>query len=215
MQKQKRPFILFELMIALVLTAILLSVLLRFFINCVMIDKKIDTARRALHSYQQLEMRLSSLFTSLVPSSTLPHPVPCFYTIDEPALIAVYDNGIDPDPAFSGPILAKLFLDQDNLAILLWPLEKKEREITRKEILLAHVSGFEFEFLTPKHSSPLDPHAKSINDTMEWRTNWPKEDQAFPSVIRIRIHQDGRDLPFAFHLAKREPILFQQPVGSS
>lgn len=208
MPRKSRPFILFELIIALGLTAILLSVLFRFFASSLLMDRKIETARTALFQRQHFQTRMTTLFTSIVPrASTPPSTGSSFYTAEGKEIVAVFDNGIDPDPAFSGPILGKFFLDSDaNLALALWPLEKLEKNLYRKEILLQQVQDIRFQFLAKKTAQAEDPHAIPINESLEWRTNWPKTRWDIPSCIRLIVRQNNQDIAFAFTLPFLEPI---------
>ncbi len=213
----KRALILFELIIALGLTAILLTVLFRFFAGSVRMDHKVDEARAALYERQHLQTRLSSLFTSIVPRSTVsPQHGSSFYSLNEktPGFVAIFDNGIDPDPDFSGPILGKVFLDdQANLTLALWPLEKGEKKLFRKEILLPHVQNMRFQFLAKKNLQQVDPKAIPINAALEWRTNWPKYRWDIPSMIRFVIQQDDNEISFAFSLPFIEPIVTYHEAG--
>jgi hypothetical protein len=215
--RPKRAFLLFELMIALALTAILLTVLFRFFANSVRMDHQVEKTRAALYQRQHLQTRLSMLFTSIVPRSSMSPPCgSSFYTLNEklPSFVAIFDNGIDPDPAFSGPILGKVFLDQDsNLSLALWPIEKKETNLYRKEILLPNVQNMRFQFLAKKTSQHPDPKAIPINSVLEWRGNWPKNRWDIPSMIRLIILQDDREIAIAFTLPFIEPIVTYHEQG--
>jgi hypothetical protein len=217
MKRTKRAAILLELIIALGLTAILLSVLFRFFAGSVLMDQKVDGARQALYQRQHLQMRLSTILNAMVPRSSIAQPKGAsFYTVEEklPGFVAIFDNGIDPDPLFSGPILGKVFLDTDgNLSLALWPLEKTEKKCYRKEILLPNVQKMRFQFLAKKSLQQPDSQALSINSTLEWRTNWPKNRWDLPSMIRLVIQQDGQETGFAYALPFIEPIVTYHETG--
>lgn len=208
----KRPVILFELLISLSIMTVLITLLLRFFSNSVKIDHQIEEARSQLNTHEYLYTTLSTLFTSLISKSHLPPQMnSSFYTLDgkSQSLVAVFDHGIDPDPAFSGPIMSKLFLEHDNLILALWPLDS-ERGPYRKEILLSHVQSIEFQFLAKK--DPQHPSAKPIGRTAEWRANWSKQQEGFPSLIRLTIKQGHHDLCFAFPLPVPEPRIMYGAV---
>ena len=213
----KRSFMLLELIIALGLIAILLTVLFRFFAGSVRMDHKVDEARAALYEREHLQTRLSSMLTSIVPRSTLPSQSgSSFYTIDEktPGLVAIFDNGIDPDPAFSGPILGKVFIDaKSNLTLALWPLEKGEKKLYRQEVLLPHVQNMSFQFLAKKNLQQIDSKAIPINASLEWRTNWPKHRWDIPSIIRVTLRQNEQEISFAFSLPFIEPIVTYHELG--
>lgn len=167
MSSKQRPYILLELMIALGLTAILLSLLFRFFAGSVKLDQKISEARSALYQRQHFQTRISSLLNSIAPRSSIaPSPGSSFYTLNEkiPSLVAIFDNGIDPDPLFSGPILGKIYIDAgSNLTLALWPLEKTGKNLYRKEILLSGVENMRFQFLAKKiRSKAILKQSRSI-----------------------------------------------------
>jgi type II secretory pathway pseudopilin PulG len=215
----KRTFLLLELLIALSLTAILLAVLFRFFAGSVQMDRKVEEARASLYERQHFQTRASNIFSSIVPRSALPPSSgSSFHTLDEktPGIVAIFDNGIDPDPAFSGPILGKVFLDaDDNLALALWPLEKTDKNHYRKEILLSHVQKMRFQFLAKKTFQQPDSKAIPINGSLEWRTNWPKNRWDIPSIIRLIVEQNEREIAFAFSLPFIEPIVTYHEMGGN
>ena len=218
-RRSVRSLILLELVIALGLVAILLSVLFRFFAGSVQMDHKIEEARAKLYEREHFQTRLNTLFTSITPRSNgASQSSSSFYTLDEktPGLMAVFDNGIDPDPAFSGPIIGQLFLDeQHNLTLATWPLEKEKNNIYRKEILLPHVENIRFQFLAKKNVQHIDPQAIPITAGLEWRTNWPKHRWDIPSIIRVIIQQNKQEIPFAFSLPLIEPIVTYQEAGDN
>lgn len=205
-------------MIALSLTGILLTFLFSFFAESAKLEKKIDASRTEIANRQGLQTRLQAVLSSLCrdPSS--------FYTRSfkreaGESLIALYDNGIDPDPAFSGPVLGKLFLDRENnLALAQWPAESIRNEISktsgktkrpwRKEILLGGVERFEFAFLSPKQEEGRKEKVKPINSLWEWRYRWPPEKRGIPPLVRLSVWERGREEPlqFAFFIPSSEPM---------
>ncbi|MBF8263884.1 MAG: hypothetical protein HW387_1549 [Parachlamydiales bacterium] len=217
MKRTKRAAILLEMIIALGLTAILLSVLFRFFAGSVRMDQKVDTARTQLYQRQHFQMRMATILNSMVPRSSMSPPKgSSFYTVDEkmPGFITIFDNGIDPDPLYSGPILGKVFLDLNgNLTLALWPLEKQEKNIYRTEILLSNVQKIRFQFLAKKSLQHTDSKAIPINSTLEWRTNWPQNCWDIPSMIRLIIDQNNQETGFAFALPSIEPIITYHENG--
>jgi len=198
-------------MIALGLTAILLALLFRFFAGSVKLDQNISAARAALYQRQHFQTRLSSLVNSIAPRSSIsPSPGSPLYTLNEKttSLVAIFDNGIDPDPLFSGPILGKVYVDdQANLILALWPLEKPGKNLYRKEILLCGVENMRFQFLAKKNLQQTDPKAISINSSLEWRSDWPKNRWDIPSIIRVILTHENHEISFAFMLPLIEPIV--------
>ncbi len=214
---RKRPFTLLELLIALGLVAILLTVLFRFFALSVRMDQKIEQAREILHQQQQAQTRLSSVLTSIAPRSSLEASGgSCFYTRKDvmPGLFVVFDNGIDPNPLFSGPVLGRIYIDGGaNLSLAICPLEKTAGELHRKEMLIPHVQAVRFQFLAKKTLQEPDAKSIPVNACLEWRSDWPKNRWDIPSTIRMMIQQDGQEVAFAFSLPLVEPMITYRGQG--
>lgn len=197
-------------MIALSLTAILLTFLFSFFVESAKIETKLEAARHEIISRQHLQMRLQSVFMGLSSLYTKVFP-------DEKqiSLVATFDQGIDPDPAFSGPILGRIYLDEEkNLTFATWPLDKEKNLPWRKEILLSDVSDFEFEFIARKKEKELKEKSRPINASLEWLFHWPKSRPEIPSIIRLIVRKEKQPpLQFAFILPSSEPLVTYQEGG--
>ena len=200
---RKRPLILFELLIALSLVSILLALLFRFITNSIKVETKIEEARAALYPKEYLHTRLSSLFTALVPRSFVKNS--SFYTLEQGGIAAIFDNGIDPDPLFSGAIRSKLTVEQGRLYLTFLPLEEENPQ--RKELLLSGVKAIRFQFLAKKNSSTASADARPISRTAEWRSSWSKECWDLPSLIRMTLELEENELSFAFSLPVSEPAV--------
>lgn len=124
------------------------------------------------------------------------------------SLVAIFDNGIDPDPSYSGSILARLYIDEElNLSLATWPLDKSQ--LWRKEILLAHVDSFELEFLGP-NSAAQKEKVTPLNANFAWRSQWPKIHTQLPSIIRLKLLQQNEQLQFAFILPTPSDLVTYQ-----
>lgn len=133
-----------------------------------------------------------------------------FYTENEGPFLTlnlIFDNGIDPNPAFSGSILGKIHLDSKNaLCLSTAPLNPENGE-SRTEVLLPGVKNFEFEFLGRKTQKKAKE--ESINSTFSWKRAWEKSNRALPSVIRLRIDgvREKEPLQFAIFLPSSDPLV--------
>jgi type II secretory pathway pseudopilin PulG len=212
--RRSHAMVLLELMVALVLASILLSVLFRFFAGSVKLEQKISEVRKHLYSRQNLQTRLSFVFQSISPRPTTTTASSFFTLNDQAGLVAIFDNGVDPNPIFSGPILGRLYIDAGNLVLAMWPLEDRDTANYRKEILLSNVQNIRFQFLAKKSDQQPDPKAVPINASYEWRTDWPKNRWDIPSAVRLFIQQKNEEVPFAFLLPFLEPIpTYHEPVA--
>ena len=201
------------MLIALSLIAILLTFLFSFFVESAKIEKKLDTARMVLANRGYLQMRLQSILTSLDQASATSY----FYTEQSEkgkmvSLRVIFDNGIDPEPAFSGSVLGKIYLDpQENLSLDLWPQSETEDSPWRKEVLLSHVERFEFEFLGPLRASDSGKKEllRPINANDCWRPLWLKSLRPTPGIIRLTVYETGIKEPihYAFTLPVIEPLV--------
>ena len=208
---------LLETLIALSLAAVLLTALLHFFAASLQLSRKVDLARNRLYEYEHLSMRLQTLLTNISSQSDLSDLADAFfYTVqEESSLVAIFNNGIDPDPLFSGPIRAKLFLKNHDLILDLSPLEKMAKPMHRQETLLSEVNSLKLQFLAKKDSLYLDPQATPIGNSFEWRTNWPKKRWDLPSHIRLFLETVQGTQSFAFSLPFSEPTIIYSIPGSS
>jgi hypothetical protein len=160
-------------------------------------ETKLDAARNTIDSRASLQTRLQSLFTSITPGE--------FYTKKEDLFFG-FDNEVDPDPAFSGAISAKVHLDEKNhLVLTTWPANNEKT--SRKEILLHNVDHVEFEFLGKKGTEK--EKMRPINAQYAWRFTWAKTDLATPSSIRLLVWEKNQPDPvrFAFLLPTSEPFI--------
>jgi hypothetical protein len=198
--------ILFEIIIGLGLLSALLSLLFSFFSSSAKMDQKIERAQHALLERQHLQNRLQSVLTSIVPDgegSSL--YTKAFKKNEDSSLVVFFDNGIDPDPQFSGPTLARIFIEQDCLCLALWPQDrdKMKKGPVRQEILLHNVSSFSFRFLV-----------KNIDRSIEWKKEWPKKESwKIPSIICLDLWQgidknEEPNLNLAFILPSQEPPIY-------
>ncbi len=217
--QKKRSFILLEMLIALSLTAILLTFLFSFFVESARIEKKLDIARMEINHRSHLQTRLQAVFSAL-DYDPLGFALYTQKISREKgmSLIVVFDQGVDPEPAYSGTILGRLFIDADkNLCLATWPLDLPKNGPWRQEILLPHIEDFEWEFLGKISATE---HAKKekirpITPTHGWRTAWSKTHQEPPSIIRLTVWEEKQKEPlrFAFILPVLEPFVTYQEAA--
>ena len=195
-KKTRRHLFLLEILVGLSLMALILSALFTSMARGAKLEKQVESARAILLERQRLHTRLQDVFLSLNKGSL-------FYTYRFPddqqeSLITVFDNGIDPDPHFSGEVLGRIFLDeQRNLSLVIWPLNAKgPSRPWRKEILLAKVEDVHFEFFGKTVESPVQ---------LKWVKHWEKQKKELPSMVRLFLVQKQTPLSFAFFFSLTEP----------
>ena len=171
-------------------------------------DLKLEKAGHALLERQHLQNRLQLVLTSIVPPNGV-EKKSSLYTKkfdkeESQSLIVLFDNGIDPDPAFSGPTVARIHLNpSDQLCLTIWP-QDREKGVVREEILLQNVSSFAFRFLV-----------RNPDRTIEWKKERSKtESLKIPSLICLDINEKGGSiLTLAFILPSQEPHITYAEVS--
>lgn len=165
------------------------------------VDKKMEKARSSILERQNLQIRISDILTTL----TFHCDSPSLYTQkfpkqDKDSLIAIFDNGVDPDPAFSGPVVGRIYLDENkNLCLAYWPFQTTDQNRPwRKEVLLSNISDFSFSFLRASCDAQK-------SHTL-WENCWPKENILAPSIVRLILKQNNGTLQFAFRLVHAHSI---------
>jgi len=161
-----------------------------------------EIARENVLQRQNFQVRLQDVFTSLVPTQNHPAIYTEMFPKENHSLIFTFDQGVDPNPAFGGTVLGKLYLDpQNNLCFALWSIDEKKDPPWRKEILMSHVKKLSFEFLGEKREEK-----QALNIGLGWHAEWKKERNDLPAIIRMNIEQEGVSLQFAFQLPTSQPI---------
>ena len=206
MRRKKSPFLLLEILVALSLMTMLLSVLFSFLVQSLRVENKMEKARGLILERQNLQVRMQDILTSL----RVTGKGAALYTQKFPkeerfSLVTLFDNGIDPEPPFSGAVIGRIYLDEKhNLVLSYWPIDSEEKERTwRKEILFSNVSEMQFFFLNPdeeKHFIYTD------RPKVFWDRSWSKDKIAPPSMVRLMLKQNEKSFEFAFRLANSHPI---------
>ncbi|MDE3055187.1 MAG: hypothetical protein KGI80_00605 [Verrucomicrobiota bacterium] len=190
-KRQKRPVLLLEILIGLSLLSLLVLFLFRSMATHAAVTVRLEKIREEALQRQHLQMRLSDLFLTLAKERP-----PSFYTqafpdAKEESIVLVFDNGVDPDPRFSGTILGRIFVDsKGNLSLAMWPLEKGDALLPwRKEILYSSVQKADFTFF-----------GRSQQETFVWDTHWSKERPSPPYMIRLKLEKNQETTSFAWIL---------------
>lgn len=190
----KRPLTLLEVTIALFLTSFLVVFLFGFFREISMENIEAETFDEKLFPLEKTEMRLGALL-SAVEEEEKDKPA-LFYTEFKGGneLIFSFNNGIDEDPLFSGPIRAHLGVSKKQLELHLLPLEEDRK--VRKEILMENVKNVGFSFF----------HLES----KEWKSEWDKESGSLPVMMKVILaKEDGQTFEFVFFLPpSTKPVIY-------
>jgi len=146
---RKRPVLLLELVISLVLFGAIIGILFSSYREFSIAKTSLRKEKELILNRQKLQLRLGQIFSNL---QTL--------KMENSACLLSYDNGIDHKPEFRGILEAMLFIDKGRLALVTWP----EKDLGRKEILLESVTSFSFDFFDAKKGAwaPQYPEQKPL-----------------------------------------------------
>jgi hypothetical protein len=132
---KKRPILLMELMISMVLFSIIIGILFSSFREFSLAKNSLRKDKELILNRQKLQLRLGQIFSSL---KTL--------KIENNACHLSYDNGIDLEKDFRGQLEAMLLIDKGRLALVSWGEQGK----VRKEIICESAKSFSFNFFDTK-----------------------------------------------------------------
>ncbi len=195
------------MVVALGLLSLLLATLFSFLLQSVVIEKKVATAREAVLMRQGIQLHLEEMLTSLLPWEPQALTPPPLYTLcegDRVVLYLLFDHGIDPDPAFSGAVMGKLFLDEKgNFVSIITPLPSAiDGPLPyRKEVLFSKVSRCEFQFFSMQRES-------SEGVPVLWKREFSEKERQTPSMVRLYLW-DEKEIcwSFVFFLPSASPTI--------
>lgn len=106
-------------------------------------------------------------------------------------LIFHFDQGVDRDPEFSGPVQAVLYLDKkNNLSFSYTSLENLEK--VRKEILASNISSLSFSFFYEGH--------------LQWSSSFPSD--KLPIMMKIKVEKENFLIDYAYIFPQYHPIKY-------
>jgi hypothetical protein len=129
---RKRPVLLLELCIAMVLMGGIVAVLFSSYTDLSLSKFHLKEEKEKVFNRQRLHLRLEQIFSRLGSWKVL-EKEGCFFS---------YDNGADLDPAFRGVVEGMIYIDKGELILTTWP----EKGDPRQEILCENANNFSIEF---------------------------------------------------------------------
>ncbi len=202
MKVKRRHLTLIEVLISLFLTGIIITMLFSYFSKIIKIDAKIENVKKDVYKKENVQIRLNTVFSQITPKKIFEeNPFYTTHNKNSPVLHCTFDNGVDIDPLFSGPVLAKIYIKNNNLMLTYYPLKKrKANAIQREEILLENVKNYELKFLAKKDDNIKNIKTEHAADGLKWYFSWPKEKNDLPFAVLITLN---KDLKFVFFMPKK------------
>ena len=198
---------LLETLIAMTLLALLLTFVFGFFRELSAIAQLSEQAQKQSFQMRYLESRLGFVFERIVNENAKDRTF-YFYTQPPqenisrfPSLILTFNNEVRQDPAFSGDVVGRLYVDlRQRLCLAIWPLHVPEpHRYLHEEVLCDRVVNFKCLFYAaPERSSEA---SRENADKAKPRGNcwcegeWALGFDQMPSIIKLEIEiaKDPKD----------------------
>lgn len=210
--KRKSHVTLLETLIAFSLLSILLVFVFGFFRELSEITRMTEHAQKESFQMRYLESRLGFIFERVVNENKSGRNF-FFYTeppskgiSSAPSLILTFSNGVRLDPAYSGDVLGRLYIDSSKrLCLAVWPLHVKDpHEHLQEEILFENIVDISYKFYSPPEKikkgtditpkKTIDPEKKSPEKN-EWLPEWLETYKQMPAIVEIVIVVDAPPPP--------------------
>lgn len=194
---------LLETLIAVSLLSIVLVFVFGFFHELSEITRLTEISQKQSFQMRYLESRLGFIVERIVNDNETSRKF-FFYTEPPndassfPSLILTFDNGVRQDPSFSGDVLGRLYIDdENNLRLAIWPLQGEDpHQFFQEEVLLENVMDIRYSFYAaPKkvkdkneiHSGEnIDPEKKTPKKG-EWDDKWFVTYDQMPGLMSIFV----------------------------
>ena len=119
-----------------------------------------------------------------------------------------FNNEVRLDPAFSGDVLARLYVDTDHsLRLAIWPLHVDDpEEYLQEELLLENVADVKYYFYAAPeriqddkeiHTGKVIDPEKKMPEKDKWHENeWAITYEQMPSILKlvIEVAKDPKEL---------------------
>ncbi len=205
MRTKNNYFTLLEALIAIVLTAMLISTLTYFYRQITVLDAQFEAEERNNFKLRLIENRLSFILPQTVSSKNAnfvfftTNDSPLYLKSQTPSLIFLYNNGNSLDKKQSNEVIARLFVDDQNRLILAsWPIPERQPEgellEPKREILGEGIDKIDFHFFAPpaiqkKTTEAQQDDKPAAQPLPGWgNTEWSAEFQRLPAIIKLDIY---------------------------
>lgn len=194
---------LIELLVAMLLLSLLITMLLSFYSDIHIIDSLLEKNRVQAFEVRYAQTRLWTIFSTAVP---IKDKTTFFFTEEEnspfakgKSLTFTYDNGAVFESSFSTLVLGKIYLDtQGRLCIATWPLPHKGAPFPppmKKEVLMEQMEKLDFEFFIP-----VDKMKEKIKPDIDRPSTWLADYKAIPVSVHIKVTKIASETPIVFSI---------------
>lgn len=236
--KKRRFFTILELLIAIGLTAMLLTILTGFFQQVQWLDSQADKEQTENFKIRYAENRLAKVLMNALSENTLKKHFYFFTGSDmhgllapeNPSLVFVFSNGPSMDYKLANEALGRIYLDKQNhLCLATWPAPARWKrdypESAKNEILLDNVEKLAFQFYvapernrelikttrqqTPVEQPPQDTTNKK-NEKNKGKNSEPKPEASNDVKPQVADEEKALPIPQAKEWVDEWPMALKQ-----
>lgn len=233
--KSRRYITFIELLIAMALTSVILTVLFYFYRDIDWLNQDMEKSQREAFKLAYVQNRLGDVLPNAVSPRTLEGDFFFFVSQDangllktgNPSLVFTYNFGPNRDPQFANHDLGRLYLDKQNhLSLATMPSPNRwlpsARLKIKNEILMEDVESLSFQFYVPPdkdrslagNKAPRGSVGKDKIQAVEvqpkdsWHHDWKSEYQQLPSMIKVILKVKNKKEPLTFIY----PLIFSNEI---
>lgn len=164
MRQRNYSFTLMELMIGLSILSLILVMIFSTLYQETVLNRRIEKIERETMSTIEIQQRLDKVFANVIPMDSTSKSRSIYSSEDRKSVFVFFDNGIDPDPIYSGVVKGSVGLDGTDLVLGIYENDKEEKP-SRLTKLRDNVKSIQFEFLfsCPSGFATIPIWDKAIN----------------------------------------------------
>ncbi|MCB1116176.1 MAG: hypothetical protein KDK71_06870 [Chlamydiia bacterium] len=183
-----------EMMIGLSILSLVLGMIFSTLYQETVLNRRIEKLERETMSKIEIQQRLDKIFANVVPIDPTSKNRPLYSSESRRSVFFYFDNGIDPDPTYSGIIKGSIGLDGTDFVLRLYEDDKADKP-SRLTKLRDNIKSIQFEFLL---SSPSGLATIPI---------WDKAINFAPLYVKMILNQDEEYVFWVNH--EPEPFLLK------
>ena len=139
-RKTVYPLTLIEVFVACALFSLISYYLFASFKSASLLVKRLECGKSHVLQQQYLHQRLLPLFAKTTAATYVDEE-----SADHPFLLFAFDNGVDIDPDFCGPVHGRLYINEaQNLLLEIAP-QQAAQKAPRKEVLETQIASIEWD----------------------------------------------------------------------
>lgn len=209
---------LLEVLIAMSLSVILITVVVYFYQQLSLINIQMDKAQNEQFQKRFAEYRLNAVLPKIVSPSNkdfhffLSAENQGLFQENTKSLVFVFDNSVKLDKRMADLVVGRLFLDRGNrLTLATWPIPKRWKENEpppmTKEIIMENVTNLTFDLYNPPDKGTL----KIVNKQNNNGTIQKAENRKLPAIITVVVQQlKDEKISFVYPLPNtQQPIIYK------